>query len=42
MQAAAKAAWARGKDYLNGYLNIVNQPITSKVGDRFGTVSASL
>jgi len=41
-KAAAKAAWLRGKDYLNGYLRIVNLPISSKVGDKFPIVTTSL
>jgi hypothetical protein len=41
-KAAAKAAWARGKDYLNGYIRIVNFPISSKVGDKFPLVETSL
>jgi len=40
-KAAAKTAWLRGKDYLNGYLRIVNFPISSKVGDKFPLVEAS-
>ena len=40
-KAAAKAAWNRGKDYLNGYLRIVNFPISSKVGDKFALVEVS-
>jgi hypothetical protein len=40
-KAAAKTAWLRGKDYLNGYLRIVNFPISSKVGDKFPLVTAS-
>ena len=39
---AAAAAWDRGKDYLNGYVRIVNQPITSKVGDRFPVVAKNI
>ena len=39
---AAKTSWTRGRDYLNGYLRIVNFPISSKVGDKFTTVQASL
>lgn len=34
-QAAAKAAWSRGKEYLDGYLRLVNMPISAKVGDKF-------
>ena len=41
-QASAKAAWLRGKEYLNGYLRIVNLPINAKVGDKFAVVEASL
>ena len=41
-KAAAKAAWNRGKEYLNGYLRIVNFPISSKVGDKFPLVEATL
>jgi len=41
-QAAAKVAWTRGKEYLNGYLKIVNYPIASKVGDKFPLVTESL
>ena len=37
-----KAAWLRGKEYLNGYLRIVNLPINAKVGDKFAVVEASL
>ena len=32
---AAKAAWTRGKDYLNEYLYLINLPISAKVGDKF-------
>lgn len=39
---AAKAAWTRGKEYLNGYLRIVNFAISSKVGDKFPFVETSL
>ena len=39
---AAAAAWERGKEYLNGYVRIVNQPITSKVGDKFPVVAKAL
>lgn len=41
-QAAAKVAWNRGKEYLNGYLKIVNYPIASKVGDKFPYVTAEI
>lgn len=40
--ASAKNAWLRGKDYLNGYLRLVNLPISSKVGDKFLPVEESL
>jgi len=39
---AAKAGWLRAKDYLNGYLRIVNFPISSKVGDKFTLIDATL
>lgn len=39
---AAKEAWSRGKEYLNGYLRIINLPISAKVGDKFATVTVSL
>ena len=39
-KAAAEASWRRGREYLNGYLRIVNLPISSKVGDKFPTVVA--
>ena len=41
-KVAAKAGWTRAKDYLNGYLKIVNMPINAKVGDRFGLVEVSV
>jgi len=40
-QPAAKEAWTRGKDYLNGYVRLVNLPINAKVGDKFLTVTES-
>ena len=39
---AAAAAWTRGKDYINGYIRIINLPISSKVGDKFPMVDASI
>merc|ERR1719149_526651 len=39
---AATVAWNRGKAYLNGYLRIVNFPISSKVGDKFPLVETTL
>lgn len=42
LQAAAAAAWTRGKEYLNGYLKIVNGPINAKVGDKFDLVGVSI
>ena len=39
---AAAAAWTRGKEYLNGYVRIVNLPINSKVGDKFPSITAEL
>ena len=41
-ELGARAAWARGKDYLNGYVRLVNMPINAKVGDKFGTVTETL
>jgi len=41
-QPGAKAAWTRGKEYLNGYIRLVNLPINAKVGDKFGTVTESI
>ena len=41
-KAAAAAAWTRGKEYLDGYLRIVNLPISSKVGDKFEIVNVSI
>ena len=41
-QASAKAAWTRGKENLNGYIRIVNLPISAKVGDKFPFVVESL
>jgi hypothetical protein len=40
-QSAAKEAWTRGKEYLNGYVRLVNLPINAKVGDKFLTVTES-
>ena len=40
--ASAKAAWMRGKDYLNGYLRLVNLPINARVGDKFAAVEATI
>ena len=37
---AAMTAWLRGKEYLNGYVRIVNLPISSKVGSKFSFVTA--
>ena len=39
---AASAAWTRGKEYINGYVRLVNLPINSKVGDKFPTITATL
>ena len=41
-QKAAMASWERGKDYLNGFLRIVNLPINARVGDKFALVPAEL
>ena len=40
--AAAKEAWRRGKDYANGYIDIVNLTILPKVGDKLGRIETSL
>jgi len=41
-QASAKVAWSRGKEYLNGYLRLVNYPINSKVGTKFELITEEL
>ena len=41
-EASAKAAWTRGKENLNGFIRIVNLPISAKVGDKFPFVVESL
>ena len=41
-KAAAVAAWTRGRDYINAYLTIVNQPINAKVGDKFPAIDATI
>jgi len=40
--AAAQVAWTRGRDYLNAYLTIINQPINAKVGDKYALISESI
>jgi len=40
-KGAATAAWTRGRDYINAYLEVVNKPINAKVGDKFPVVSAT-
>ena len=37
----AELAWLRGKDYINGYVRIVNFPINARVGDKFPLITAS-
>ena len=39
---SAKEAWSRGKEYLNGYLRLVNLPINARVGDKFADVTETL
>ena len=38
----AKAAWTRGRDYINEYLYLVNLPISSKVGDKFARIESDI
>jgi len=39
---AAKEAWTKGRDYINAYLTIVNQPINAKVGDKYPVLAESI
>ena len=39
---AAKAAWLKGQGYANAYLDIINRPIISKVGDKFVLIEGSI
>ena len=39
---AAVVAWTRGKEYLDGYVRLINMPISSKVGDKFAVVDVGL
>ncbi len=39
---AAKAAWRRGRDYLNAALSLVSVPINSRVGDKFVEIEVSI
>mmetsp|Transcript_74255 Transcript_74255/g.123940 ORF Transcript_74255/g.123940 Transcript_74255/m.123940 type:complete len:281 (+) Transcript_74255:21-863(+) len=41
-KASAQTSWTRGKEYLNGYIRIVNFPISSKVGDKFALVDVGI
>ena len=41
-KAAAAKAWSRGKEYLDGYLRLVNMPISAKVGEKFAISDVTL